>query len=145
MFGKWHSNRVCKKCCLWTCVCYILAKGGYSTRAYCLMKEPSSYVISGLRYEGKYKWYSIIGTVCYFPLKKDKMHLKLKLNAMDVASGWAGRVLTQQLFCKLNVHLHTSNTRKVVGIGHVSRRLPVIVPTIFINVATGFSIYLMPI
>ena len=26
MFGKWHSNRVCKKCCLWTCVCYNLAK-----------------------------------------------------------------------------------------------------------------------
>ena len=98
-------------------------------RAYCLMKEPSSYVISGLRYEGKYKWHSIIGTVRYLPLRKDKM--QLKLNVMDVASGWAGCVLTQQLFCKLNVHLRTSNTREVVGVGHISRRLPIIVPTNF--------------
>ena len=31
---------------------------------YCLVQEPSSYVIPGLRYEGKYKLRLIIGTVC---------------------------------------------------------------------------------
>ena len=50
---------------------------------------------------------------------------------MVVASGWAGWVLAQQLFCKLNVHLRTLNTCEVLGVGHVSRRLPVIVPTNF--------------
>ena len=32
---------------------------------YCLVQEPSSYVIPGLRYEGKYKSRSTIGTVRY--------------------------------------------------------------------------------
>ena len=50
---------------------------------------------------------------------------------MAVASGWAGWVLAQQLICELNVHLRTLNTREVVGVGHVSRWLPVIVPTKF--------------
>jgi len=50
---------------------------------------------------------------------------------MAVASGWAGWVLAQQLICELNVHLRILNTREVVGVGHVSRWLPVIVPTKF--------------
>ena len=33
---------------------------------YHLVEKPSSYVIPGLRYEGKYKLCSIIGTVHYF-------------------------------------------------------------------------------
>ena len=30
---------------------------------YCLVQEPSSYAVPGLRYKGKYKLRSIIGTV----------------------------------------------------------------------------------
>ena len=32
---------------------------------------------------------------------------------MAVASGWAGRVLAQPLFRRLNVHVRTLNTREI--------------------------------
>ena len=36
--------------------------------------------------------------------------------SMAIASGRAGRVLAQPLFCRLNVHMPTLNTREVVRI-----------------------------
>ena len=54
---------------LLACVCAITRLKGViligESLLYCLVQEPSSYVVPGLRYEGKYKSHSIIGTVHY--------------------------------------------------------------------------------
>ena len=40
---------------------------------YALVQQPSSYVVPGLRYEGKYKLHSIIGTIHYIVTEVQEM------------------------------------------------------------------------
>ena len=52
-----------------TCVCTTSWLNGViligESLIYGLVQEPSSYVVPGLRYEGKYKLHSIVGTIHY--------------------------------------------------------------------------------